>query len=83
MAAAIGFAAVVGVFLLLVWVLQRKLIYFPSDGVPRPDAVGLPSAAPVTFQTSDGLTLAGWFVRPAGRHGSPSSCSMEMAETGR
>jgi fermentation-respiration switch protein FrsA (DUF1100 family) len=66
MAAAIGFAAVVCVVLLLVWVLQRKLIYSPSDGVPRPDAVGLPSAAPVTFRTADGLTLAGWFVRPAG-----------------
>jgi fermentation-respiration switch protein FrsA (DUF1100 family) len=65
LAGTIGLAAVIGVILLLVWVLQRKLIYFPSGAVPPPDAVGLSPAAPVTFQTADGLTLAGWFVRPA------------------
>jgi uncharacterized protein len=65
-AAAIGLAAVIGGFVLLAWVLQRKLIYFPFDAAPRPDAVGLSSAALVTFQTADGLKLNGWFVPPAG-----------------
>jgi fermentation-respiration switch protein FrsA (DUF1100 family) len=63
---ATGVAAVVGVFVLLVWMLQRKLIYVPADHVPRPEAIGLASAEQVTFQTADGLMLSGWFVRPAG-----------------
>jgi fermentation-respiration switch protein FrsA (DUF1100 family) len=46
--------------------LQRKLIYFPFDDVPPPDAVGLSSAAPVAFQTADGLRLNGWWVPLAG-----------------
>ena len=48
----------------LVWVLQRKLIYFPLGDAPPPEAVGLSGVASVTFQTDDGLTLNGWFVRP-------------------
>jgi uncharacterized protein len=48
-----------------VWALQRKLIYFPVADVPRPAAVGLPSAQDVSFTTSDGVTLHGWFVPPA------------------
>lgn len=52
----------VGGYLLLVWVFQRALIYFPSDEVPSPSEMGLSDAETVTFQTEDGLTLAGWFV---------------------
>jgi hypothetical protein len=48
-----------------VWALQRKLIYFPVADVPRPAAVGLPNAEDVSFTTSDGVTLHGWFVPPA------------------
>jgi uncharacterized protein len=56
-------AASIGVGML--WALQRKLIYFPVADVPRPAAVGLPSAQDVSFTTSDGVTLHGWFVPPA------------------
>ena len=49
----------------IVWALQRRLIYFPAADVPRPAAVGLPSAQVVSFTTSDGVTLHGWFVPPA------------------
>jgi fermentation-respiration switch protein FrsA (DUF1100 family) len=48
------------------WVFQRRLIYLPAHDVPAPVAVGLPQAAEVTFPTSDGVTLNGWFVPAAG-----------------
>jgi fermentation-respiration switch protein FrsA (DUF1100 family) len=51
-------AVVVGV----IWAAQRGLIYFPDADVPPPTAVGLPGAEVVSFDTEDGLHLAGWFV---------------------
>jgi uncharacterized protein len=56
--------ATIGIVVL--WALQRRLIYFPMAGVPAPAAVGLPGAQAVSFGTSDGVTLHGWFVPPAG-----------------
>ena len=61
---------VTGVVLLL-WVFQRSLIYFPVDAVPTPSDVGLREVETVTFPTADGLTLNGWFV-----HASISSSSV-------
>ena len=61
-------AAGVGVLLLLIWMGQRRMIYFPFGTVPAPADVGLFRAAKVTFPTDDGLTLNGWFV-PAERPG--------------
>ena len=57
-------AATVG----LLWVFQRRLLYFPTQTVP-PAASVLPGAEEVTFDTADGLRLRGWFVpaRPGGR----------------
>lgn len=51
--------------LLLVWMFQRSLIYFPLTQVPPPGEVGLAGAETVTFSTEDGLALAGWFVPSA------------------
>lgn len=48
--------------LVAIWAMQRKLIYFPSSYVPDLHTVGLTGALPVSFPTSDGLTLGGWFV---------------------
>jgi uncharacterized protein len=59
-------AATVG----LLWVFQRRLLYFPTQTVP-PAASVLPGAEEVTFDTADGLRLRGWFV-PA-RPGGPSA----------
>lgn len=62
--------AVVGLTLLaLVWALQRRLMYFPFGDVPPPAALGLERVEQVTFPTSDGLTLHGWFF-PGARAGS-------------
>ena len=54
-----------GLFVAIVYVGQRRLIYFPFGDVPSPAAVGLERAQPVTFTTEDGLSLAGWFVPAA------------------
>jgi uncharacterized protein len=48
--------------LALLWAGQRRMIYFPFGTVPSPAAVGLASVDAVSFTTSDGVTLAGWFV---------------------
>jgi len=46
-----------------VWILQRRLIYFPFGDAP-PQLVGLAAAEPVVFPTTDGLRLHGWLVPP-------------------
>ncbi|MGH8958627.1 MAG: alpha/beta hydrolase [Acidimicrobiia bacterium] len=43
------------------WLLQRRLIYFPTAEVPSLSTT-LPGAAVVEIKTSDGLTLTGWFL---------------------
>ena len=64
--AALVFVAVVGVFLALIWALQRRLIYFPSRG-PVPEAADvIDGARDVTLETGDGLELGAWFVAPQG-----------------
>jgi len=52
--------------LALLWAGQRRMIYFPFGVVPAPDAVGLTGVEALSFATSDGLTLAGWFVPATG-----------------
>jgi pimeloyl-ACP methyl ester carboxylesterase len=47
-----------------VWLLQRRLIYFPDRSALPPAARVLPSAQDVTLRTADGLSLAAWLVPP-------------------
>jgi uncharacterized protein len=54
--------AVLAAALGLLWLFQRRLLYFPSPGPVPPAASVLPGAEDVTFETPDGLRLAGWFV---------------------
>jgi uncharacterized protein len=46
------------VIVALTWALQRRLIYLPTQVVPAPPA----PVEEVTFETDDGLALAGWFL---------------------
>jgi uncharacterized protein len=46
-----------------VWLLQRRLIYFPDTAVP-PAASVLPGAQEITLQTEDGLALGAWHLTP-------------------
>jgi uncharacterized protein len=59
-----GVLAVAGV-VLLAWMFQRTLIYFPFSETPTPGQVGLTQVEEVEFPTADGVTLNGWFVRSA------------------
>lgn len=43
------------------WLLQRRLIYLPSQAVPAVPSA-LPGAEEVSFVTADGLTLQAWFL---------------------
>ena len=63
--AALVVGGVVAVVLTLVWLLQRRLIYFPLSVDVPPVATVLPDAQEVVIPTADGLHLAGWFA-PAG-----------------
>ncbi len=45
------------------WLFQRRLIYFPAGEVP-PVNEQLPGWEEVAFETTDGLTLHGWFTPP-------------------
>jgi uncharacterized protein len=57
---------IVFVVLALIWTLQRRLLYFPAAGLPAPEEIGLTGVEPVTFETSDGLELSGWFLAASG-----------------
>ena len=49
----------------LIWISQRRLIYFPTQATSDVAAV-LPGIEEVEYPTEDGLSLAAWFV-PAAR----------------
>ena len=61
-----GLAILIGL-LVVIWLGQRRLMYFPTRVVPAPAQVGLEHVEPVTFTTSDGLTLHGWFLPSPGQ----------------
>lgn len=48
-----------------VWLLQRRLIYFPDTAV-APAGSALPGAQEITLRTEDGLALDAWHVAPTG-----------------
>lgn len=58
--------AVIAAGLALIWTLQRRLMYFPTGWVPTPGEIGLTDVEPVTFETTDGIALSGWFVAASG-----------------
>ncbi len=55
-------AVVVATALGAAWLLQRRLIYFPSTSAPPPASSVLPGSRDVVLQTRDGLDLGAWFV---------------------
>ena len=59
--------------LAVIWLGQRRLMYFPHPVVPAPSAVGLAEVEQVTFTTRDAVQLHGWFV-PAAQ--SPARATM-------
>ena len=63
---ATGCAALIAAVLTLIWAMQRRLMYFPTADVATLDDVELADVELVTFETTDGLRLGGWFVRASG-----------------
>jgi uncharacterized protein len=63
---AIECLAIIAAVLAVIWTMQRRLMYFPIGGVPAPGEIGLTGVEPVTFETTDGLRLGGWFVAASG-----------------
>jgi uncharacterized protein len=55
---------VLAVLVAAVWLLQRRLIYFPDRSAPPPAAGVVPGGRDVTVRTEDGLTLSAWLVEP-------------------
>lgn len=51
--------------LVILWAIQRGLIYFPAGDPGSPADAGLPRAETIDITTHDGLTLGGWFVPPS------------------
>lgn len=46
------------------WLLQRRLIYFPDRSAVPPAAHVIPGAQDITLRTTDGLRLGAWLVPP-------------------
>jgi fermentation-respiration switch protein FrsA (DUF1100 family) len=58
-------AGYVGAVVLL-YVMQRALMYFPETERTPPDAAGLPAAQEIRLDTADGERLIAWHVPPRG-----------------
>lgn len=58
-------ALVLAVFLALLWITQRRMIYFPLQAVPPAENVGL-RIEEVSYTTEDGLTLEAWLAPAVG-----------------
>jgi len=72
----LGFAFVALVLvavLTLVWLGQRRLIYFPDTGRPSLDRAGLTGTEAVEFETGDHVRLGGWFVPGSGPSPRPTA----------
>src|SRR5262245_366584 len=53
---------IIAALLLVVWTMQRRLMYFPIAADPSLASLGLSEEVqPLTFDTADGLRLNGWF----------------------
>ncbi|MDQ4084770.1 MAG: lysophospholipase [Actinomycetota bacterium] len=60
---AVGAVVATAILLLVVlWALQRQLIYFPSPGPVAPAGQMLERGRDVSLRTSDGLELGAWYV---------------------
>ena len=70
-AAAVLVLAVLGV-LLLIWLGQRTLIYFPDRHVPSPAVTGLSDVEAVQIPAADGVTLQAWFLPSRAQPSSPT-----------
>ncbi|MGH8944532.1 MAG: alpha/beta hydrolase [Acidimicrobiia bacterium] len=70
MRAAAAVILLVVALLAVIWLAQRRMIYFPTQAVPSAAEVS-PVLEEVSYLTDDGLTLEAWFLPSRGEpHGS-------------
>ncbi len=55
----------IGTVMVILWAMQRQLIYFPDAAQVPPAAEVIAGARDVTLHTEDGLELGAWFVPAA------------------
>jgi fermentation-respiration switch protein FrsA (DUF1100 family) len=60
------------VLVALIWMFQRRLMYFPFQDVPAAEEIGLDGVEAASFETADGVRLNAWFVRAPGLSPRPS-----------
>lgn len=51
-------------FVAVMYVLQRSIMYFPARSLPTPAQAGVPDMDVVTLKTADGLELKAWYGAP-------------------
>lgn len=61
----LAFLVVLAGVLLVVWSLQRQLMYFPDRADPGSVTEVVPDGRDLTLTTADGLELGAWFLPPA------------------
>ncbi len=54
----------------VLFLAQRRMMYFPDSSTPSPELAGVPEMQPVSLETADGLELLAWY-RPAPQAGAP------------
>jgi len=64
----LGAAVLVALFALL-WLGQRRLIYFPDPADPGTASASIAGGSDVTLTTSDGLALRAWLIDPVAPRG--------------
>lgn len=86
----IGAIVVYGGFVMLLYVAQRSLQYFPERRRTTPAAAGLPEAEEVVLDTADGEHVIVWHVPPRGEarvflyfHGNGGSLALEAGTLSR
>lgn len=62
----VGVVVTVTLVVVLLWVVQRRLIYLPATAPVPPAEQVVPGARDVTLRTADGLALGAWLVPPRG-----------------
>jgi fermentation-respiration switch protein FrsA (DUF1100 family) len=65
--AAVGVLVALSIVFLVLWVVQRRLVYFPDTASPAIAAMPV-GWEEVTYETSDGLLLNAWLRPPAPDH---------------
>jgi uncharacterized protein len=73
--------ATAALLVMLLWALQRRLIYLPFPADVPPVATVLPTAREVTLRTDDGLELGAWLV-PASEPGRTTAVLVAAGNAG-